>query len=175
MSARIPSVVEQDGKLSSAGTGAGGISRRTLRNDRSSGHAGRKGVVRRAAVGCQMTWDYTPAGRMQRIDHPMVQLGGFSSRCCRSCRSSVPQKRGRPGMVVVVVVERGTRGTGGCTNAGQAAAADWRGMPDQHRRHALTAGHITPTRRRLAPSDQHHAPASFSLSLPLRIHLMQLA
>jgi hypothetical protein len=107
MSARIPSVVEQDGKLSSAGTGAGGISRRTLRNDRSSGHAGRKGVVRRAAVGCQMTWDYTPAGRMQRIDHPMVQLGGFSSRCCRSCRSSVPQKRGRPGMVVVVfVVER---------------------------------------------------------------------
>jgi hypothetical protein len=114
MSARIPLVVEQDGKLSSAGTGAGGISRRTLRNDRSSGHAGRKGVVRRAAVGCQMTWDYTPAGRMQRIDHPMVQLGGFSSRCCRSCRSSVPQKSGRPG---------GRRGGGGvCGGEGAAPA-----------------------------------------------------
>jgi hypothetical protein len=156
MSARIPSVVEQDGKLSSAGTGAGGISRRTLRNDRSSGHAGRKGVVRRAAVGCQMTWDYTPAGRMQRIDHPMVQLGGFSSRCCRSCRSSVPQK------------EAGLAWwwSWWCLGWRRASSSGlaWDARPALAPGANGGAGHITPTRRHLInttpqPRSHSHSPS----------------
>jgi hypothetical protein len=50
-----PTLADQHGKLGSLSTRKVGISRRRGRNNRSSGHLGRRGVVRGPSIGCQMT------------------------------------------------------------------------------------------------------------------------
>lgn len=61
------------------------------RNDRSSGYLGRRGVVRGPCIGCQMTSEYRTCRLHAQMHWPPDRAARRTQRCCRSCRSKVPQ------------------------------------------------------------------------------------